>query len=91
MRKHNSMRESYVQREGYFKPFFTHQQLDESVVVFIGIPPITVFDKNGLSIQFSFDMTNLQSSNVFTVTMTAKNSRVSPMTDFVFQAAVPKV
>jgi len=55
-----------------------------------GIPPITAYEKNGLSLQFDFDTTSLSQNNVFGVTMTARNTQPSPMTDFVFQAAVPK-
>ena len=49
---------------------------------------MTAFEKNGLKLDFAFeriDPTNLS------ITMSASNSKPSPLTDFVFQAAVPKV
>jgi len=55
-----------------------------------GIPPITAYEKNGLSLQFDFDTSTTSQNHVFGVTMTARNSQPSAMTDFVFQAAVPK-
>lgn len=55
-----------------------------------GIPAITAYDKGGLSIQFEFDVSNLATGSVFGVTMKAQNSQAVPITDFVFQAAVPK-
>ena len=49
---------------------------------------MTAFEKNGLKLDFAFervDPTNLS------ITMSASNAKPSPLTDFVFQAAVPKV
>eukprot|EP00795_Rhopilema_esculentum_P001181 gene1181-15541_t len=55
-----------------------------------GIPGITAFAKNGLLIRFDFEKVVGNPNNIVSVTMTATNSQPSPMTDFVFQAAVPK-
>ena len=57
----------------------------------LGSPSVSVFNKNGLDIQFSFDTSKLQATNSILITMAATNSLMSPMTNFVFQAAVPKV
>ena len=57
----------------------------------VGFPSITAFEKNGLKINFSFDKVAGNPSNVVSIMMTATNSLAFPMTDFVFQAAVPKV
>lgn len=46
------------------------------------------YNKNGLALNFDFDRT-VGSPDV-TVTMTATNNGNSEITDFVFQAAVPK-
>ena len=56
-----------------------------------GIPQITAFAKNGLLIKFDFEKVPDNPSNIVAISMTATNSQPSPMTDFVFQAAVPKV
>lgn len=50
------------------------------------IPSITAFEKNGLKIDFSFQRTN---TNI-TINVSASNNTSSPMSDFIFQAAVPK-
>jgi len=52
--------------------------------------PITAYDKNGLTIVLSFDVSTRQTDHTTNVTMVAQNSQLSPMTNFVFQAAVPK-
>ena len=49
---------------------------------------MTVFEKSGLKIDFSFE--RVDPTNV-SITMRATNAQPSPFTDFVFQAAVPKV
>ena len=61
------------------------------VVVFVGgIPNITAFEKNGLKIIFSFER-NPSNPAVAAITLSATNSNPFPITDFLFQAAVPKV
>ena len=57
----------------------------------IGFPPITAFENNGLKINFAFEKVPGNPSNVVSIMVTATNSLAIPMTDFVFQAAVPKV
>ena len=48
---------------------------------------MTVFHKNGLHIVFEFE----RQDSMLTIQMQVMNSRPSPMTNFVFKAAVPKV
>uniref|UniRef100_UPI00398EA4C9 AP-1 complex subunit gamma-1 isoform X3 n=1 Tax=Pristiophorus japonicus TaxID=55135 RepID=UPI00398EA4C9 len=54
-----------------------------------GIPPITAYNKGGLKIEFNFERSNTN-PNVTVVTINATNSTEGDMTDFIFQAAVPK-
>lgn len=54
-----------------------------------GIPPITAYSKNGLKIDFAFERSNTNPS-VTVITIQASNSTEVDVTDFVFQAAVPK-
>uniref|UniRef100_A0A3Q2ZZZ7 AP-1 complex subunit gamma n=1 Tax=Kryptolebias marmoratus TaxID=37003 RepID=A0A3Q2ZZZ7_KRYMA len=54
-----------------------------------GIPPITAYNKNGLKIDFTFERAN-PNPNIAVITIHASNSTETDMTDFVFQAAVPK-
>ncbi|XP_043562758.1 AP-1 complex subunit gamma-1 isoform X1 [Chiloscyllium plagiosum] len=54
-----------------------------------GIPPVTAYCKGGLKIEFNFERSNTN-PNVTVVTISATNSTEGDMTDFVFQAAVPK-
>ena len=56
-----------------------------------GIPSITAYEQNGLKIQFSFEKQAGNPNNVVMVTATSSNSSGSPMSDYLFQAAVPKV
>uniref|UniRef100_A0A8B9GGJ8 AP-1 complex subunit gamma n=1 Tax=Amazona collaria TaxID=241587 RepID=A0A8B9GGJ8_9PSIT len=56
---------------------------------FSGIPSITAYNKNGLKIDFTFERSNTNPS-VTLITIQASNSTELDMTDFVFQAAVPK-
>uniref|UniRef100_A0A672V7I9 AP-1 complex subunit gamma n=1 Tax=Strigops habroptila TaxID=2489341 RepID=A0A672V7I9_STRHB len=53
------------------------------------IPSITAYNKNGLKIDFTFERSNTNPS-VTVITIQASNSTELDMTDFVFQAAVPK-
>uniref|UniRef100_A0A8C1J2E1 AP-1 complex subunit gamma n=1 Tax=Cyprinus carpio TaxID=7962 RepID=A0A8C1J2E1_CYPCA len=55
-----------------------------------GIPPMTAYNKNGLKIEFTFERSN-PSPNIAVITIHATNSTEADMTEFVFQAAVPKV
>ncbi|XP_076358207.1 AP-1 complex subunit gamma-1-like isoform X2 [Tachypleus tridentatus] len=54
-----------------------------------GIPPLRVFEKNGLKLDFTFERPsdNLQMT---VITLLAKNETSDPLCDFLFQAAVPK-
>lgn len=65
-------------------------QYDWSSCNFQGIPSITAYSKNGLKIEFTFERSNTNPS-VTVITIQASNSTELDMTDFVFQAAVPKV
>ncbi|XP_013379307.1 AP-1 complex subunit gamma-1 isoform X1 [Lingula anatina] len=53
------------------------------------IPDIVGFEKDGLSLNFSFEKAP-PPSTVTTMTVTATNSSPNPLLEFVFQAAVPK-
>uniref|UniRef100_A0A671LZ55 AP-1 complex subunit gamma-1-like n=1 Tax=Sinocyclocheilus anshuiensis TaxID=1608454 RepID=A0A671LZ55_9TELE len=55
-----------------------------------GIPPMTAYNKNGLKIEFTFERAN-PNPNIAVITIHATNSTEADMTEFVFQAAVPKV
>lgn len=48
-------------------------------------------NKNGLRIAFTFDKSSGSSDHSVTINMKASNNLPFPMTDFLFQAAVPKV
>lgn len=61
-----------------------------SAPLYIGIPPMTAYNKNGLKIDFTFERAN-PNPNIAVITIHASNSTEADMTDFVFQAAVPKV
>lgn len=61
-----------------------------SLNVCLGIPSITAYTKNGLKIDFKFERAN-PNPNIAVITIHASNSTETDMTDFVFQAAVPKV
>lgn len=50
---------------------------------------MTAFEKDGLKIIFSLEKT--QEPNTVLVNMAAANNTSETMTDFLFQAAVPKV
>lgn len=55
-----------------------------------GIPPMTAYNKNGLKIDCTFERSN-QNPNIAVITIHASNLTEAEMTEFVFQAAVPKV
>lgn len=54
----------------------------------LAIPPMTAYSKNGLKIEFTFERAN---PNIAVITIHATNTTEADMTEFVFQAAVPKV
>lgn len=53
------------------------------------MPVITAFDQNGLKVVFSLE--KVPDSNTLNVNVAAVNNTLSNMSDFLFQAAVPKV
>uniref|UniRef100_A0A6Q2X353 AP-1 complex subunit gamma n=2 Tax=Esox lucius TaxID=8010 RepID=A0A6Q2X353_ESOLU len=53
------------------------------------IPPMTAYNKNGLKIEFTFERAN-PNPNIAVITIHATNTTEADMTEFVFQAAVPK-
>lgn len=53
------------------------------------VPTLTAFEKNGLKLIFSLE--KLSESNMISINVIATNSTSSNMTEFLFQAAVPKV
>lgn len=52
------------------------------------MPSITVYEKEGLQIEFKLER---QSDDLLVIHMSAQNSNTNPLTEFLFQAAVPKV
>uniref|UniRef100_A0A8C7L6H4 Adaptor related protein complex 1 subunit gamma 1 n=1 Tax=Oncorhynchus kisutch TaxID=8019 RepID=A0A8C7L6H4_ONCKI len=56
----------------------------------LAIPPMTAYSKNGLKIEFTFERAN-PNPNIAVITIHATNTTEADMTEFVFQAAVPKV
>lgn len=56
------------------------------------IPNMMAFDKNGLKVVFSFQRSmDPTTPAMVSVTLYATNSTPLPITEFVFQCAVPKV
>ncbi|XP_078064630.1 AP-1 complex subunit gamma-1-like, partial [Mustelus asterias] len=53
------------------------------------IPPIVAYNKDGLTITFSFQLST-NNSNLLSISLQATNSTGDDMVDFIFQAAVPK-
>uniref|UniRef100_UPI00398ED580 AP-1 complex subunit gamma-1-like n=1 Tax=Pristiophorus japonicus TaxID=55135 RepID=UPI00398ED580 len=53
------------------------------------IPPIVAYNKDGLTINFSFQLSG-SNSNLLSISLEATNTTQEDMTDFIFQAAVPK-
>ena len=51
---------------------------------------MTAYNKNGLKIDCTFERSN-QNPNIAVITIHASNLTEAEMTEFVFQAAVPKV
>lgn len=54
------------------------------------IPSITAYQKNGIKIDFAFEK-SLKDSNTLLINLEAWNQNSTQITDFLFQAAVPKV
>lgn len=54
------------------------------------MPTLTAFEKNGLKIIFALEKLP-DTSNTLSINVTATNTTLSNMTDFLFQAAIPKV
>ena len=61
-----------------------------SLCPLLAIPTMTAFEGKGLHVVFSFSKRPAE-PNQCTVTLTASNSTPHTMSDFLFQAAVPKV
>ncbi|XP_022247312.1 AP-1 complex subunit gamma-1-like [Limulus polyphemus] len=53
------------------------------------IPSLTAFEKNGLKLDFSFEKP-VDNPQMIIILLSATNQTPTPMTDFLFQAAVPK-
>lgn len=58
--------------------------------MFIDLPSITAYEKNGLKIVFSLERLP-ENPNMTVITMSAMNETLNTMSEFLFQAAVPKV
>lgn len=57
---------------------------------FVDLPSITAYEKNGLKIVFSLERLP-ENPNTTVIRMSAMNETLDPITEFLFQAAVPKV
>jgi hypothetical protein len=57
---------------------------------FVDLPSITAYEKNGLKIVFSLERLP-ENPNTTVIRMSAMNETLNPITEFLFQAAVPKV
>lgn len=55
--------------------------------VLLGLPEIIAYDKNGIRLDMTFEV----HESVTTINMLATNTSAAQVTDFLFQAAVPKV
>ncbi|XP_065155576.1 AP-1 complex subunit gamma-1 isoform X2 [Atheta coriaria] len=67
--------------------FLTGDFLNTNSVNEVDVPTITAFDRDGLKIMFALEKIE---SNSISINVTASNHTLSNMTDFLFQAAVPK-
>ena len=54
------------------------------------IPSITAYENNDISLTFTFEK-NPSTPQSFQIKMQARNTVITEITDFLFQAAVPKV
>ncbi|XP_002732837.2 AP-1 complex subunit gamma-1 [Saccoglossus kowalevskii] len=61
---------------------------DMGITINNRIPSLTAFEKGGLKVELEFEKDT--SPNVINITAKSTNSTTYPMTDYVFQAAVPK-
>ena len=57
----------------------------------LGIPSVTAYNKNGVKIDFNFQKVDNNPANILDIALIVSNVLAVPVTDFVFQAAVPKV
>jgi hypothetical protein len=57
----------------------------------LGIPSVTAYNKNGVKIDFNFQKVDNNLANILDIALIVSNALAVPVTDFVFQAAVPKV
>ncbi|KAF2881761.1 hypothetical protein ILUMI_24403 [Ignelater luminosus] len=69
--------------------FLTGDILNTNIINEKNVPTLTAFEKNGLKLVFSLERLP-ESNNTVSIHLTATNSTLSNMTDFLFQAAVPK-
>jgi AP-1 complex subunit gamma-1 len=60
------------------------------LICFVDLPSITAYEKNGLKIVFSLERPP-GNPNMTVITVSAMNETLNPMSEFLFQAAVPKV
>nr|CAD7195194.1 unnamed protein product [Timema douglasi] len=83
-----------VQNNGFFNinqssNFLVDGLLGSPSEVTSTLPRITAYEKNGLKITFSLERQQDNSSTTI-ITMSAVNDSLSPISEFLFQAAVPK-
>lgn len=67
-----------------------HRRKTYSVILVSGFPPVVAFNKNGLLVEFMVEK-DPSDADITSINIKATNSTQSPMSEFVFQAAVPKV
>ncbi|XP_028392024.1 AP-1 complex subunit gamma-1-like [Dendronephthya gigantea] len=67
-------------------PSFNHQAASTPQ----GMPSITAYNKNGVKIDFNFQKVDNNPANILDIALIISNALAVPVTDFVFQAAVPK-
>ncbi|XP_066997926.1 AP-1 complex subunit gamma-1 isoform X3 [Anabrus simplex] len=70
-------------------PNFLVEGLLGSQPVVSQLPSMTAYERNGLKITFALERPT-DTLNVTVITMTAANESVTPMSEFLFQAAVPR-
>ncbi|XP_046328191.1 AP-1 complex subunit gamma-1-like isoform X1 [Haliotis rufescens] len=73
--------------EGFIQP--SQQPLSNQMNGGTGFPPIVAFNKNGLLLEFKCERDGGR-AEVTIINMKATNSSPTPISEFVFQAAVPK-
>ena len=56
-----------------------------------GIPPLTAYEKGGLRVVFTFEKVPNNPNNIVTITATTTSALPTPLSEYTFLVAVPKV